>query len=137
MSTIVHCASRVDSTSSALKHLFSEISQPRDYFRMKRVRQYLRWHKYNCEHIDEWSKLEDIRSLESERQLSVCIGAADTPVSQAHRGEAAPDVAADIEDTESAIEDEPAQPEHTQVQNADPFADSLGRTYEPAGNEPP
>ena len=75
---------------------------------MKRIRRYIRWHKYNCEHIEEWSKLEDIGSLESDRQLLVRIGAADTPVSQARQGGAAPDVAADVEDTESAIKDEPA-----------------------------
>ena len=46
-----------------------------DDYHMKRVRRYRRWHGYNCQHIDVWSKLYDDGSLESDRRLLINIGA--------------------------------------------------------------
>lgn len=50
--------------------------QSADDYRMKRIRRYYRWHRYNCEPIQDWQKLCDDGSLESDRKLIIDMGAA-------------------------------------------------------------
>jgi hypothetical protein len=45
-----------------------------DDLRMKRIRRYKRWHRYNDEHIRAWSKLQDDGSWASARRLLVDMG---------------------------------------------------------------
>ncbi|KAK5096502.1 hypothetical protein LTR70_001676 [Exophiala xenobiotica] len=56
--------------------------QSADDFQMKRVRRYYRWHRYNCEHIDNWQKLHDDGSLDSDRKLLIDMGAAKVKTKQ-------------------------------------------------------
>lgn len=57
-------------------------SHSADDFRMKRIRRFYRWHRYNCKHMEEWQKLQDDGSLESDRQLLINMGAAKIKVKQ-------------------------------------------------------
>lgn len=41
-----------------------------DYY-MQRVREYHRWHRYNCQRIEEWQRLHDDGLLKSDRQLLI------------------------------------------------------------------
>lgn len=71
-----HCLACVKRRWHIIKpvtHVQRQDQSDEDYY-MQRTRRYHRWHRYNCQHVDEWLRLYDDGSLESDRALLMTMG---------------------------------------------------------------
>lgn len=102
-------------------------SQSADDFHMKRVRRYYRWHRYNCNHIDDWQRLHDDGSLDSDRKLLIDMGAARVRTKQqltSRSGHGAVDGASAGSDGRATDHGHRARPSHSNGGRAAEYYDS-------------